>query len=393
MKATAHSRLLSLDVLRGITIAGMILVNNSGNFNKTYAPLKHVVWEGLTPTDLVFPFFMFIMGVSMYLSYSKFNFRFSRRTFIKLSRRAILLFLIGLLLNWLGLFFRGLNEISGENISLLQKISRAALSLENLRILGVLQRLALVSFFGSLIILLIKRRFIPWVAAGILILYWIIIAATDSFLPTENNIIAVVDKAVLGSSHMLKINIEGTRIAFDPEGLLSTLPCIAHVLLGFIAGRYIAESDVNDGKTQKLFIFGTILLFSGYFIQYGFPIIKKIWTSSFVLITCGLASLLLALLIWIIDIKEKKRWSIFFQSFGVNPMIIYVFAGILATFMNGIHFNIGGEFFSIRGIIYNYICMPLFGEYLGALVYALIFVMICWLFGNFLYKKKIYIKL
>ncbi|HOH54788.1 MAG TPA: heparan-alpha-glucosaminide N-acetyltransferase domain-containing protein [Paludibacteraceae bacterium] len=387
-------RLLSLDVLRGITIAGMILVNNPGNWGNVYAPLRHAEWNGLTPTDLVFPFFMFIMGVSMYLSYKKFDFKFSNRTFLKLFRRSLLLFLIGVAIGWLGLFCGGLREFQGTDVSLGERIWQAATNFENVRILGVLQRLALVSFFGTLIILLVPHKHIPWLTGAILLIYWILIGTTGSYAASEDSIIAIVDRAILGASHMYTQTLpDGRVIPFDPEGILSTLPCIAHVLLGFWAGKLISESKSKEEQIQKLAIFGTILFFAGFLLNYGFPINKKIWSSSFVLVTCGLASLLFALLIWIIDVNNKKKWSVFFESFGVNPLFIYVLADILSILLSNIVFKFSGDWISIQDFIYAQWLVPVFGNYMGSLIFALCFVFINWIIAHFLYKKKIYIKL
>jgi len=391
---TISTRLLSLDVLRGITIAGMIMVNNPGSWSSIYAPLGHAQWNGLTPTDLVFPFFMFIMGVSMYLSYKKFDFKFSGQTFTKLLRRSVLLFLVGVALGWFGLFCRGLNELRGEELSFFEKIGQAATNLENLRTLGVLQRLALVSFFGSLSVLIFKPKRIPWLIAIILLFYWILMAITGSYLENSDNLVAIIDRAVLGVSHMYTDHLpDGTSVVFDPEGLLSTLPSIAHVLLGFWAGKLISETKDNNVRIQKLFIFGTIILFLGFLLDYSFPINKKIWSSSFVLATCGLASLLLGLLIWIIDIKGRKNWSVFFESFGVNPLFIYVVAGIISILLSNIGFYYLGDWISTKSFIYSQWLQPVFGDYMGSLVFALLFVTLNWLFGHILYKKKIYIKL
>ncbi len=390
----AQSRLLSLDILRGITIAGMILVNNPGSWSFVYAPLGHAQWNGLTPTDLVFPFFMFIMGVSMFLSYKKFNFTFSSDTFLKLLRRSILLFLIGVLLGWLSLSMRQFNALRGDEIELGQRIWQSTTHLENLRILGVLQRLALVSFVGTIIILTIRSKIIPWLAAIILAAYWLLIGLTNSSEMSDQSIIAIVDKALLGATHMYKDSMtNGTMIPFDPEGLLSTIPCVAHVLIGFWAGKLISDSKENSQKIQSLFILGTILLFSGFLLDYGFGINKKIWSSSFVLATTGLASLLLGLLVWIIDIKGYKKWSVFFESFGVNPMFVYVFGALLSILSANIGFTIHGEWISLKGYLFKNILQPALGDYLASLVFALIFVSICWLVGHILYKKKIYIKL
>ena len=388
------SRLLSLDVLRGITIAGMIMVNNPGSWGSIYTPLEHAQWNGLTPTDLVFPFFMFIMGVSMYLSYKKFDFKLSGETFTKLLRRSVLLFLIGLAIGWFSLFCRGLNGLRAEDMSLVDKILQSANSFEHLRILGVLQRLALVSFFGSFIVLSVKPKRIPWLIGFILLFYWILMAVTGSYAENDSSLVSIIDNAVLGVKHMYTDNLpDGSKVVFDPEGLLSTLPCIAHVLLGFLAGKLISESKDNNQRIQKLFIFGTIIMFIGFLLNYGFPINKKIWSSSFVLATCGLASLLLALLLWIIDVKGKKKWSIFFESFGVNPMFIYVVAGILSILLGNIGFTYFAEWFSLKGFVYTQWLSPVFGDYLGSLVFALSFVTINWFIGHILYKKKIYIKL
>ncbi len=388
------SRLLSLDVLRGVTIAGMIMVNNPGSWGKVYAPLGHAQWNGLTPTDLVFPFFMFIMGVSMFLSYKKFDFKFSKDSFVKLLRRSVLLFLIGLAIGWLSLSMRQYNGLRGEEMDILSKLWQAVSGIENLRILGVLQRLALVSFFGSLTVLLIRPKYIPWLIGFILILYWALIGWTNSYEMSEESIIAVIDRAMLGVTHMYKDSMaDGTRIAFDPEGILSTLPCIAHVLLGFWAGKLISETKDLGEKIQKLFIFGTILLFVGFLLDYGFPINKKTWSSSFVLATCGLASLFLGLLIWIIDIKGKKKWSVFFESFGVNTMLVYVVGALLCILVGNLGFNYYGEWITTKTFIYNHMLQPVFGDYPGSLAFALIFVAICWFIGHILYKKKIYIKL
>ena len=279
-------------------------------------------------------------------------------------------------------------------MSLLDKIGHAANNFENMRILGVLQRLALVSFFGSLIVLTFKPKRIPWLIGFILLFYWILMAVTGSYSENDSSLVSIIDHAVLGVTHMYSEMLpDGTKVIFDPEGLLSTLPCIAHVLLGFMAGKLISESKDNNQRIQKLFIFGTIILFLGFLLDYAFPINKKIWSSSFVLTTCGLASLLLGLLVWIIDIKGKKKWSVFFESFGVNPMFIYVIAGIISILLGNIGFMYYGEWHSTKGFIYTEWLNPVFGDYLGSLAFALLFVTLNWFIGHILYKKKIYIKL
>ncbi|MFZ4583004.1 MAG: acyltransferase family protein [Paludibacter sp.] len=393
-KKTASSRLLSLDVLRGITIAGMMLVNNPGSWSYVYAPLGHAQWNGLTPTDLVFPFFMFIMGVSMFLSFKKFDFKISKDSFVKLLRRSVLLFLIGLAIGWLGLTLRTYNNLRSEELDFFSQFWQSATNFENLRILGVLQRLALVSFFGTLIVLLVRPKRIPLLIGLILMAYWLIIAFTNSYQMSEESIIAVIDRAILGASHMYHdTTAAGVRIPFDPEGILSTIPCLAHVLLGYWAGKLMSETKNLNEKIQKLFVFGTIILFAGFLLDYGFPINKKIWSISFVLTTCGLASLFLGLLIWIIDIKGFRKWAVFFESFGVNPMFVYVVGAVLGILIGNLGFTLNGDFIAFKTYIFNNLIQPTLGDYPGSLVFALLFVSVCWAVGHVLYKKKIFIKL
>ena len=211
---------------------------------------------------------------------------------------------------------------------------------------------------------------------------------------SEQNIISVVDRALLGADHMYKNTTpSGERIAFDPEGLLSTLPSIAHVLIGFLFGKLIIDNRDNHTRVEKLLIWGSILAFAGLLLQYGCPINKKIWSPTFVLTTTGFAAQLLGLLIWIIDINKKERWSRFFHAFGVNPLIIYVFAGVFATLLSNIKFTMQGKAISIKGFLYEVLLRPWAGDYFGSLLYALLFVTFCWLFGYILYKRNIYIKL
>ncbi|MEN6588452.1 MAG: DUF5009 domain-containing protein [Proteiniphilum sp.] len=380
------NRLLSLDILRGITIAGMIMVNNPGSWSYAYAPLRHAPWHGLTPTDLVFPFFMFIMGVSTFMSLRKFNFEPSKAAVWKIVRRTILIFVIGLALGWFGQLTRGL--ASGESFGV------AATHFDTLRILGVLQRLALAYGFAALIAILVKNKQLVWIIGGLLVGYYLILLFGKGFEMSEENIIAVVDKALWGTDHMYKDTTpEGVQIALDPEGLLSTIPSIAHVLIGFLFGKLIMENRDNHARVEKLLIWGTVLAFSGLLLQYGCPINKKIWSSTFVLVTTGFAAQLLGLLIWIIDIHQKEKWSRFFHAFGVNPLIVYVFAGVLANLVSNIRFNWKGETISVKGFAYEVLLQPWAGDYFGSLLYALLFITLCWMFGFILYKKNIFIKL
>ena len=272
MTNVSSERLLSLDVLRGITIAGMILVNNPGSWGAVYAPLRHAVWHGLTPTDLVFPFFMFIMGVSACFSLRKYDYRCSGPVLRKIFRRVAVLFLIGLSVGWFARFCGTFNALSGEELSFWERVGRSCLTFDRMRTLGVMQRLALGYGAASLLVVTLPLRFVPWTAGLLLAGYWLVLALGDGFALSENNIVAVVDRAVLGTAHMYR---EGD-IAFDPEGLLSTVPSVAHVLVGFCCGRAVlAGKDLRD-KISNLLLIGAVLMLSGWLLSYGCPINEKI---------------------------------------------------------------------------------------------------------------------
>lgn len=389
MNQKSSSRLLSLDILRGITIAGMIMVNNPGSWSSIYAPLGHAPWHGLTPTDLVFPFFMFIMGISTYISLRKFNFEFDKATLFKIIKRTVVIFLIGLGLGWLSLSIRIYNGLSGEDLAFFDRLIKSVSNFENIRILGVMQRLALTYGITALIAILVKHKYIPYIILITLIGYFLLLLFGNGFELSEQNIISVFDRTILGVNHMYT----DSGVKLDPEGLLSTIPAVCHVLIGFCCGGLLLNTKDNYEKINRLFILGAILTFSGFLLSYGCPINKKIWSPTFVLATCGLASTLLALLIWIIDIKGYKKWSVFFESFGVNPLFIYVAAGILSILLGGILIPYDGATTSIKVFIYKVCLQPYLGDYFGSLIFALLFVALNWVIGNILYKKKIYIKI
>lgn len=382
-----RQRLLSLDIMRGMTIAAMLLVNNPGSWDSIYAPLRHASWNGLTPTDLVFPFFMFIMGVSAYLSLRKYDFHPTRATLWKILRRTVVIFAIGLGVAWFGLFLRGIR--SGATVV------DAALNFDHIRILGVMPRLAICYGVASLVAVTLRHRWLPALIAVLLAVYAVLLVTGYGYEFSDRNIISVVDHRVLGEAHMYADTIDGVRLKFDPEGLLSTLPSIAHVLIGFWCGMLITGAPDNDKRVQYLFIVGTILTFAGFLLSYGLPINKKIWSPTFVLTTCGLAASMLALLMWIIDICRYRSWSGFFEAFGVNPLFMYVLGTVLSLIMSAVSVPCADGTVSVHGWIYRVVMMPLCGgdATLASLVFALAFVSINWIIGYILYKKRIYIKI
>jgi predicted acyltransferase len=327
------------------------------------------------------------MGISTYISLRKYRFGWSNATAWKIVKRTVVIFAIGLGIAWFSLFCRTWNSLSGEEISFWSRLGQSSVTFDRIRILGVMQRLALCDGATALVALVVKHKYIPWLIAGLLLGYLFILLFGNGFEYNESNILSIVDRAVLGVKHMYKDN------GIEPEGLLSTIPAIAHVLIGFCCGKSLMETPNINEKIQRLFLTGTILTFLGFLLSYGCPINKKIWSPTFVLTTCGLASSFLALLIWIIDVKKKKAWSRFFESFGINPLFMYVTGAVFSILLGNIRFAFGEETISLHGYAYGKILQPLLGDYLGSLAYALLFVSLVWAVGYILYKKKIYIKI
>ena len=384
--ASKSQRVLALDILRGITIAGMLLVNNPGSWSHLYAPLSHAEWIGLTPTDLVFPFFVFVMGVSMYFSLKKYQFTLNGKLLWKIVRRTVILFLIG----WaVGIFARFVYGLSGD-----KTVSEIVENLDTLRALGVFQRLALVYFFGSMIAVLCKHKFIPWIIALILVVYAFILGLGNGYEFSLDNIIARIDMSVIGEKHLYTETVDGVTLPIDPEGLLSTLPCIAHVLIGFMVGKIIMQTHNNEDRISKLLLIGFSMMLCGWLLSYGIPVGKKMWSSTFVLITCGLAISILALLIHVVDVKGKKRWSRFFETFGVNPLMLYLCGTVLAIVFGAVPLwlDAEGAKVTVHSLIYDGL-LELFQPKTASFLYAILFVCINWLPGYVLYKKKIYVKL
>ena len=366
----ATPRYLALDVLRGMTVALMILVNTPGSWSHIYAPLKHAVWHGCTPTDLVFPFFLFVVGVSMFFSFSKYNNSLNRETLLKIGKRTLLIFAIGLFLN---------------------SFPQWTTDYSTLRILGVLQRIALAYGIGAVIILASPRKYLPFIGVAILIFYWALmyfLGGSDPF-SLEGNATIPFDSAILGVNHLYK----GFGIPFDPEGLLSTIPAIGTVIFGYLVGSVV---NVTEKKLvpKRLVLLGVAAIVAGLAWGLFFPINKPIWTSSYVLYTAGWACLVLAFLIWIIDLKGYSNWTSFFVVFGMNPLFIFALSGLWAKIMGRlIHFtDPDGKVISASAKLYRDFFLPLAGEINGSLLFAISHVVIFWLIGYVLYKKKIFIK-
>jgi predicted acyltransferase len=404
---TKKKRLLSLDILRGITVAGMILVNNPGSWAHIYAPLRHAAWNGCTPTDLVFPFFVFCMGVAMYISHSKSNFELNWSTARKIIVRGLLIILIGWALSWYGMalrqFLRGADFVT----------AMWTYPVANIRYLGVFPRLGLVSLLGGLLLLTFKPKRILWVSAALMLIYSILQSVTNSFELTAQNMESIVDLKLLGDDHIYHMrNAAGERIGFDPEGVLSTITCVAHVLIGAWVGKLIMTEKDLWSKVTRALLAGAIMMILGFCLDYAYPINKAMWSASYILVTCGLASCILGILTWILDIRlpqlnEVKptttcakvhhavanNWYKFFETFGVNPLFIFCLSTWFVVTAARIRFEFHEKTYNLLGFWYSECLQPIFGDKGGSLVSALSLVLLMWAIGHILYRKKIYIKL
>lgn len=367
-------RYYALDVLRGMTIALMILVNNPGSWSSIYAPFKHASWSGFTPTDWVFPTFLFVMGNAMSFSMRKYERLGEREVFRKIGKRSFLIFLIGLLLAAFPFVYHAEEGLRLKNLL-------------DIRIMGVLQRIALCYLFGALILHFCSKRMAVLIGVVILLGYWGILyffgTHPDPY-SLEHNAALKVDRFIFREVNMYK----GYGIPFDPEGLLSTLPAIVNVLAGYIAGKYIQESS-NLWKTISRFIlFGVVLIILGWAWGPLFPINKPIWTSSYVLYSTGWTLLVLALLIYVTEVKRFKQWAYFFIVFGKNPLFIYALSGVVAILLGFI--PMGDT--TLKGWIYEHGFLSWLEGKNASIGFAICFIVVMWLFGVWLDKKKIYIK-
>ena len=366
-------RLLSLDVFRGITIAGMILVNNPGSWGAIYAPLQHAEWHGWTPTDLIFPFFLFIVGVAITYSLGgKVERGDSERELVfAILKRSAILFALGLFLN--GFPFLPLERITG------------------IRIPGVLQRIALCFLFASLIFIKTKvRGQLIWTIA-LLALYWLLLR----FIPVpgfgagdysmQGNLEGFIDVKLM-SGHIW-------RPTYDPEGLLSTIPAIATTLCGVLTGQWLKSPTTMEERTNGMLIFGIALLAVGKFWDLWFPINKSIWTSSYVIFTAGAALLFLGVSYWLIDIKQYRRWAKPFVIFGSNAILVFVGSGIVARLLTLIQWTTAdGTMIDLKTWLYKNIFLSWLSPINASLAFAVTYILLWLIPMTILYRKKIYIK-
>jgi predicted acyltransferase len=365
---------MSLDLFRGATIAAMILVNNTGDERTTYWPLSHANWNGWTPTDLIFPFFLFIVGVAMaYSLTSRLRRGASRQQLLThILRRGIIIFLLGLFLNGFPDHY----------------------SLTSWRVYGVLQRIAICYVITALLALYTKRK--TWITAilGSLIGYWLIMRFVPvpgfgvpgrdiPFLDPNRNLAAWLDRKLL-AGHLYNV----TR---DPEGVLSTIPALATSLLGLLTGDWLRSRKTPQIKALGMAASGLTGVILGEILNLWFPINKNLWTSSFVIFTAGMALLGLSLCYWVLDLRQwRGRWTAFFLVFGMNPIAAYVFAELIAHVID--------RMTTARGLTwqeatYQALFAPMSGPYRASLLYAICYVLMCWAAMWVLYRKKVFLKI
>ncbi len=341
---TGQNRLLSLDVFRGITIAGMVLVNNPGTWSAIYSPLEHAEWHGATPTDFVFPFFLFIVGIAITLALGKRVEQggINRDIYLKIVRRALIIFALGLFLATFPFY----NFTKGE-----------WLDVSTVRIMGVLQRIAICYLFAALIFLHTNWKQQTIIAAALLLLYWALMTLIPipgceitTFNDKACNLAAYLDRAILTENHIWR-----SAKVYDPEGLLSTIPAIATCLAGVLCGHWLRRKTSDYEKVSALFFFGVLLSAIGWIWNFWFPLNKSLWTSSYVVYTAGLALCFLGFCYWLIDIKGYKKWAKPFVIFGVNALVLFVGSGVMARILGLIKVSTtaDGKSVSLQQAIFN----------------------------------------
>ena len=369
------NRFISLDIFRGATMALMVIVNTPGTWSYVYAPLRHAEWHGCTLTDLVFPFFLFVIGVAMRFSFDKYDICKYGPLFNKIIFRTITIFVIGLLLNAFPFI-------------------RQNWDWSSFRILGVLQRIALAYFFAGFIVLRLDVKGLVKISFFLLVGYWILLitygwySSQDPYA-LKTNLILVIDRFLLGESHLYG----GTGIQFDPEGLLSTIPSIVTILIGFLVGTMIKTSNDHEDNVQRMAMLGSLLIIIGWTWGFILPINKQLWTSSYVLYTGGIAIILLAGMIWLVDIKKIDWWTKPFVVLGSNAIFLYALSSIWVKILLKISFELNGKMISGYSYFYKTIFQPLAGNINGSLFFALFHVLIFLLILTWMYRKNIFIKI
>jgi predicted acyltransferase len=368
----AEKRIVSLDAFRGITIAFMILVNNPGSWSYIYSPLRHSPWHGCSPTDLVFPFFLFIVGTAMRFSYSRYDYKPSPSLVKKIIWRSGTIFIIGILLNAFPFI-------------------RQNWDWSTFRIMGVLQRIGIAYGLASLAVLYLRPKILLISSVVSLLIYWLVLLlfGTGDPYSLESNAVRLFDLWLLGPNHLYM----GRGIPFDPSGSLSTLPAVVTVIIGYAVGRIIQKESNENVVLQKLIAWGLVGIVSGFAWGVLFPINKQLWTSSYVLYTGGIGTLFMAFCYWLVDMKNLQKVVRPFVIFGTNSIFVYAASILWAKILLNINFHYNDRMISGKGYLYKTIFQPLAGNFNGSLLFALSHVLAFWLLLYWMHRKKIFIKI
>lgn len=372
-------RLIALDVFRGMTIAGMLLVNNPGTWSAIYPPLEHAPWHGWTPTDLIFPFFLFIVGITTAISLDGRRARGDDEQAIlrQILKRGSLIFLFGLLLSWFPFYtYQPIDGVTDPSFG-----ERVIHRVQHLRILGVLQRIGLAYLCGALLTLRTSLKAQFGILATLLLGYWALmtlvpvpdtgVAGRFVLDKPDQLLSAWLDRTVLGVNHLWS----GSK-TWDPEGLLSTVPAIGTVILGSVAGKWIARRDIElNSRLSGMFAVGALTMMLGLIWNWAFPINKALWTSSYVLFSAGMAAVVLATCLWIIDVRGMRGWTRPFVVYGLNPMLAFLGSGMMARLMGSmIMIDVNGTATPLQSVVYKTVYASWLSPINASLAYAITFV-------------------
>ena len=375
-------RLNSLDFFRGATVAAMIWVNNPGSWQHIYGPFAHAEWHGWTPTDLIFPFFLFIVGVSIVLAFSKASTKgMSRQELIqKIVIRGVKIFGLGLALAAFPYV------VFSPEFSLHPKIA-------NLRIPGVLQRISVIYIMAAFLFLYTSTK-VRWIVVGLILIgYWLAMSlipvpgfGAGAIDTAEGNLAAYIDQVLL-SGHMWKD-------LWDPEGILSTFPALVSTLMGVFIGHLLLKNySSQEHKVLELLKWGFIWLTLGYLWSWVFPLNKNIWTSSFSLFTGGLASVMFGFCYWFIDVKGCKKGINWGVAYGINAITVFFLSGIVARIMGMIQVSVGGDSMSLKGLLYSVVLKGIFNDPMIASVsHSILWVIMFYILARWMQRKNILIK-